>query len=63
MSWINHLRSQLMCPTIGVHFSLMHCDELRQLAEKIGMDMAGVINRIKPKMYFIQNPEDSEFDV
>ncbi|BEI26274.1 hypothetical protein KKIDH5335_46060 (plasmid) [Vibrio fluvialis] len=52
-----------MCPTIGVHFSLMHCDELRQLAEKIGMDMAGVINRIKPKMYFIQNPEDSEFDV
>ncbi|CAH7360328.1 conserved hypothetical protein [Vibrio crassostreae] len=43
--------------------TLMHSDELRDLASQIGMDMSGVINRIKPKMYFIQNPNDAEFDV
>lgn len=37
-------------------------DELRDLANQIGLDMSGVINRIKPKLYFIQNPTE-EFDI
>ncbi|EPR7484018.1 TPA: hypothetical protein ACGSTL_001326 [Vibrio parahaemolyticus] len=43
--------------------NLMLSDELRDLANQIGLDMSGVINRIKPKLYFIQNPSEVEFDI
>lgn len=44
-------------------FDLLHSEKLDNLASEIGLDMSGVINRIKPKLYFIQNPSESEFDI
>lgn len=41
----------------------LRSDELRELAEKIGMDLSGVIERVKSKIYFIANPEDEWFTV
>jgi hypothetical protein len=43
--------------------NLMLSDELRDLADQIGLDMSGVINRIKPKLNLIQNPSEEEFDI
>ena len=38
----------------------LHSEKLRDLADQIGLDMSGVINRVKDKMYFVQNPTDAE---
>lgn len=37
--------------------------ELRDLSNQIGLDVSGVINGVKDKMYFIQNPSESEYDI
>lgn len=43
--------------------SKMHSDQLRELSDQIGLDISGVINSVKDKLYFIQNPSDEEYNV
>lgn len=43
--------------------NLMCSDELSNLASKIGLDISGVINRVKPKLYFLQHPDVAEFEI
>lgn len=42
---------------------LMYSQELHDLADQIGTDISGVINQVKPKLYFVLNPEDLDYEV
>lgn len=44
-------------------YNLMQSDELKNLSNEIGLDISGVINRTKPKLYFIQNPSDEDYSI
>ena len=37
--------------------------DLRDLSSQIGIDVSTIINGVKDKMYFIQNPSEDEYDI
>ncbi|WP_179876749.1 hypothetical protein [Vibrio cholerae] len=45
MSWVNHLRNELMCPTSGVHFCVGKCTQYKmdvKAAQQAGKDVSTI---------------------